>query len=99
MSMKRPKEKTVCTTRMLLAVAAVSVLAAAFSSVVLAAPSSTTLSPRELMIFDPFALRTIIVAGEPSGGDVQATSVVLVSRPTIRTGYKLPMRSAFRPVW
>lgn len=99
MRMRRPKEKTVCTTRMLLAVVVVGALAAAFGSVVLAAPSSTTLSPRELMIFDPFALRTIVVASDPSGGDLQATSVVLVSRPTIRTGYTLPMRSAFRPVW
>ena len=99
MSRKRPKERAVGTTRLLLAVAAASVLAAAFGSVVLAAPSSTTLSPRELMIFDPFALRTIVIANDSGGGGAETTPVVLVSRPTIRTGYKLPMRSAFRPVW
>jgi hypothetical protein len=82
---------------MVLAGLVVAVVLAAAGSMTLAAPVQKT-SPRQLTYFDPFSLRTVVVADEPS---VEAAErlVVLVSRPEIRTPYRPPLRSAFRPIW
>jgi hypothetical protein len=87
---------------MVLAGLVVAVVLAAAGSMTLAAPAWKTdgkkTSPRQLTYFDPFSLRTIMLANGP-GRDAAEELVALVSRREIRAPHRPPLRSAFRPIW
>jgi hypothetical protein len=96
-TVKKMKRKGANVRRLVLAGVVVAMVMAAAGSMALAAPTAKT-SPRELMLFDPFSLRTVMVSDEAPVG-VASNPVVLLRRPAIRVPYRPPLRSAFRPIW
>lgn len=100
MTLKKRRQRSAGVRRMVLAGLVVAVVLAAAGSMTLAAPvqKGRKASPRQLTYFDPFSLRTIMLANGPSV-DAAQELVALVSRREIRTPYRPPLRSAFRPIW
>ena len=98
--MRTVKTKTVQKRNVVLAAVLLSVLLAALGSVAFAAPASSTTKSTErgLVFFDPFRIRTILVAAELDDIGVQS-AVVSQLRPPIRLPLRPPLRSAFRPIY
>ena len=98
--MKMVKTKTIQMRNVVLVAVLLSILLAALGSVAFAAPVSSTTksSQRGLVFFDPFRIRTILVAAELDDIGVQSI-VVSELRPPIRLPLRPPLRSAFRPIY
>ena len=90
--MEKAKRKSVRTRNIVLAAAVLSILLVTMGTVALAGPAQSTPTSSatdELMMLDPFMLRSI------TGGQIES----LVRLRPIRAPFRPCVRSAFRPAW
>lgn len=100
--MKKVKRRGAGAKGIMLTVAVLCIALAALGSVGLAASGQTQARPsiRQAMVFDPFALRTVVASSaSPNGPPENPPGLVNNpnSRRPIRIPFRPPMRSAFRP--
>ncbi len=103
-NMKKVRQRGAGAKGIMLTVAVLCIALAALGSVGLAAASEQTLARptiRQAVIFDPFALRTVVVSSGSSDGPPATTPPGLIKNPNarlpIRIPFRPPVRSAFRP--
>lgn len=83
--------------KLLLAMLVLGVVAAVLTPTVLGASSADEKSSdKQATLFDPFAMRTVELAG---GNGVSAPKEWSFTRRAIRIPFRPYLRSAFKPVW
>jgi hypothetical protein len=99
--MKKVKRRTADAKGIMLTVAVLCIALAALGSVGLAASGQTQARPtiRQAMVFDPFALRAVVVSSASDGPPESPPGLVNnpSTRRPIRISFRPPCRSSFRP--
>jgi hypothetical protein len=94
-------EKTKRRTRMknvLLLLLAVGIVGSLLTPAVLAAAKDPSQSgDKQATVFDPFAMRAVVLTGD--GDAVDAQTELKLTRRSIRVPFRPGLRSAYRPVW